>query len=365
MQNRKNNITAVTVIYTDGACSGNPGPGGWAWVVPNGPYASGAEKHTTNQRMEVTAALDALRSHPGPVKIMSDSKYVVDCVQKQWWKGWIARGWQNSKKQPVANQDLWMPFVEILRSREAITFQWVKAHAQDPMNHLADALAVQAGRRQENRRGTAVPADIASSLRTPKQKTEKHQPQKSRSAGPPPAKKTHPLVKEYALAVTGARPPELGGYGPNPTADQVRKDLVEILQEKKALQKDLVILTGLSLGAEQLAAEAALIADVPFLAVLAFPDIDAPWPASSQQRFRELLAGAQAQIVLRSGAPTNKQDTASAFAARDRWLSEHADEAVLVFPPADSRFYRLTDLFFQQLGESKVTRIAPSLKPDR
>ena len=67
----------MTIVYTDGACSGNPGPGGWAWAVPDGPFASGAEPHTTNQRMEITAALEAIKAHPGPLEVVSDSTYVV------------------------------------------------------------------------------------------------------------------------------------------------------------------------------------------------------------------------------------------------------------------------------------------------
>src|SRR5262249_25257594 len=97
----------VTTIYCDGACLNNPGPGGWAWAIPHGPFASGAEAATTNNRMELMAALEALRVTQGDVIIMSDSKYVVDCFEKQWFAGWEAKGWKNSKKEPVANPDLW------------------------------------------------------------------------------------------------------------------------------------------------------------------------------------------------------------------------------------------------------------------
>ena len=85
-----------TVVYTDGACSGNPGPGGWAWVIPGGRYRSGSEPHTTNQRMELAAALDAVRSIEGAVEVVSDSAYVVNCFRQGWWKGWLARGWINA-----------------------------------------------------------------------------------------------------------------------------------------------------------------------------------------------------------------------------------------------------------------------------
>ena len=141
-----------TVVYTDGACSGNPGPGGWGWVIPNGRYRSGAEPHTTNQRMELAAALDAVRSIDGPLEIMSDSSYVVNCFRQGWWKGWLRRGWVNSKKQPVANRDLWEPLVEAYQTR-VIDFRWVKGHAGNRWNDFADRLAVEASRTGQGMEG--------------------------------------------------------------------------------------------------------------------------------------------------------------------------------------------------------------------
>lgn len=137
-----------TVVYTDGACSGNPGPGGWAWVIPEGRYRSGAARHTTNQRMELAAALDAVRAIEGPLEIVSDSTYVVNCFRNRWWEGWLRRGWMNSKKQPVANRDLWEPLIEMYRERP-ITFRWVKGHAGNEWNDLADRLAVEASLTQQ------------------------------------------------------------------------------------------------------------------------------------------------------------------------------------------------------------------------
>jgi ribonuclease HI len=142
------------VIYTDGACSGNPGPGGWAWAVaPDGtPSGSGGEVATTNQRMEIQAVLEALRATrhladdhggPMPVEIVSDSTYVVNCFRDRWWVKWQRNGWRNSKKEPVANVDLWEPLIELVTSGE-VSFRWVKGHSGDPMNDLVDRLAVEA-----------------------------------------------------------------------------------------------------------------------------------------------------------------------------------------------------------------------------
>ncbi len=139
---------AQRVIYTDGACSGNPGPGGWAWAMsPTGtPHGSGGESNTTNQRMELRAVLEALRANDprsGPIEIVSDSTYVVNCFKDRWYEGWRRNGWRNSKRQPVANDDLWRPLIELALSGP-VTFQWVKGHSGDNMNDLVDALAVEA-----------------------------------------------------------------------------------------------------------------------------------------------------------------------------------------------------------------------------
>ena len=138
----------MTIAYTDGACSGNPGPGGWAWAVPDGPWASGAAAHTTNQRMEISAAYEAVRANSGPLEIVSDSTYVVNCFNDRWYAGWKQRGWKNSQRKPVANRDLWEPFIDLVLERGDVTFRWVKGHGTDPMNELVDLLAVEASQKQ-------------------------------------------------------------------------------------------------------------------------------------------------------------------------------------------------------------------------
>jgi ribonuclease HI len=143
------------IVYTDGACSGNPGPGGWAWAIQGGRFASGATPHTTNQRMEITAALEALRMLTGPIEIVSDSTYVVNCFNQRWHVGWLANGWRNSQKKPVANRDLWEPFITLALERRA-AFRWVKGHGTDPMNQFVDELAVEAAQAGQGRNGTTA-----------------------------------------------------------------------------------------------------------------------------------------------------------------------------------------------------------------
>jgi ribonuclease HI len=139
-------VTA-TEVFTDGACTGNPGPGGWAWAVaPDGePHGAGGAAHTTNQRMEIQAVLEALRALPGELIVVSDSTYVVNCFRDKWWVRWNANGWRNAKKEPVANADLWRPLVALVQERSP-TFRWVKGHSGDPMNDLVDRLAVAAAK---------------------------------------------------------------------------------------------------------------------------------------------------------------------------------------------------------------------------
>jgi ribonuclease HI len=133
-------------VWTDGACSGNPGPGGWAWATQDGRQDSGGEAQTTNQRMEIRAALEAVRALPGPLVVVSDSTYVVNCFRDGWWKGWLARGWTTSAKKPVVSRDLWEPLITMVTERGDVSFRWVKGHSGDPMNDLVDALAVEQSR---------------------------------------------------------------------------------------------------------------------------------------------------------------------------------------------------------------------------
>jgi ribonuclease HI len=131
-------------IWTDGACSGNPGPGGWGAVLRYGETEkefSGAEPATTNNRMELVAAIEALNALKKPmhIKLHTDSKYVMDGVTK-WIHGWKKNGWKTADKKPVKNDDLWRA-LEAAASRHEVTWKWVKGHADDVMNNRADELA--------------------------------------------------------------------------------------------------------------------------------------------------------------------------------------------------------------------------------
>lgn len=134
-------------IYTDGACSGNPGPGGYgAILVYNGfeKELSGGERETTNNRMELLAVITALEAlkEPCHVTVTTDSKYVSDGISKGWAESWRAHGWKKSDGKPALNRELWERLLELI-SRHEVEFVWVKGHAGHPYNERCDTLAVE------------------------------------------------------------------------------------------------------------------------------------------------------------------------------------------------------------------------------
>ena len=134
-------------VYTDGACSGNPGPGGWAAILQYGgaeKVLSGGEPETTNNRMELQGVLHALQAlkEPCEVELWSDSRYVVDALEKGWARSWKARGWRKADKKPALNQDLW-EILLALTETHAVRCHWVRGHAENDFNNRCDALAVQ------------------------------------------------------------------------------------------------------------------------------------------------------------------------------------------------------------------------------
>lgn len=136
----------TVILYTDGACSGNPGPGGWGTILEYQGHRkemSGGEVETTNNRMELTAVIEGLKAlnQSCIVELYSDSKYVIDGLEKGWAKGWRARGWIKSDKKPALNPDLWGQLLD-LTEKHQMHYHWVKGHADNPMNNRCDELAV-------------------------------------------------------------------------------------------------------------------------------------------------------------------------------------------------------------------------------
>ena len=325
----------TTIVYTDGACSGNPGPGGWAWAVVDGPFAAGPAAHTTNQRMEITAAFEALLSNDVPLEIRSDSTYVVNCFRDRWWEGWLARGWRNSQRKDVANRDLWEPFLDRYRAlggAQAVTFTWVKGHAGDPWNERVDQLAVASMRAQETLQGTAANASLA-------------EPATASAAANVPFRRR--------LVVFGARQ----------TGDPalLRRHLTKLLLDRRAASDvEVEVVSGLRLGAESLAADTALALDLPLRVVLPFAEPAADWEEAERSHFCSQLAAAISVSVVDARTPGSPQALAGAMARRDAVLTEEAHEAVVIWDGRDERLGRRYRALVDRLGADAVFVIDPA-----
>ena len=136
----------TVTIYTDGACSGNPGPGGWGAILRYGEHEkelSGGHPETTNNRMELTAVIRALEAlkEPCRVELYTDSRYIVDAIEKGWLYSWQKNGWRKADKKPALNVDLWQRILELFATHE-VKLHWVRGHAENEYNNRCDALAV-------------------------------------------------------------------------------------------------------------------------------------------------------------------------------------------------------------------------------
>ena len=137
----------TVTLYTDGACSGNPGPGGWGAILEymgHEKELSGGEESTTNNRMELTAVIEGLKAlnESCIVELYSDSKYVIDGLSKGWAEGWQKNGWRKADKKPALNPDLWETLLALTRKHE-LRYHWVKGHADNPKNNRCDQMAVE------------------------------------------------------------------------------------------------------------------------------------------------------------------------------------------------------------------------------
>jgi len=278
-------------VFTDGACSGNPGPGGWAWITEDGRHNAGGEADTTNQRMELTAVLRAVEALSGPLDIYSDSTYVVNCFNDRWWEGWRARGWKNAQKKPVANRDLWEPLIDLYLERsDDLSFTWVKGHAGNELNELADQLAVAEVSRLKERlpaEGVAIGA----------------------VGGPEP-----PWPVERAIAITGSRDLD------SDQLDELRSAIASLDGDND------VVVSGLRLGAELAGAEAALGAGLPVGVVLPYPDPVRVWSAGDRARF-DAAVEASTWVVTLDGDPSKPGPS---IRERNRWLWAATVGAIVV-----------------------------------
>jgi hypothetical protein len=198
-----------------------------------------------------------------------------------------------------------------------------QGHSNDALNDIVDRLATEAARTQTGRSGTWPPIGLGDPDRPGPDPTPSVRGQLAHIPG-------------WRVIALGLRPPALGGYAPNnPTAAEVRRRFAETLTGLRKVHPDIHLLTGLTLGAPQLAAEAAVLARVPYTAVLAHGHPEAIWPPPAQQRYRDLLAGATAHLTTSPNQPASKQEAAIAAATRDRALIDTAHAALVVWDAND------------------------------
>jgi len=286
-------------IHTDGACSGNPGPGGWGWIAADGRTGSGGETQTTNQRMELLAVLEALRSVVGPIEIYSDSTYVVNCFKDRWYEGWKKRGWRNANKKPVANRDLWEPLIDLyLERQDEIQFSWVKGHSGDGMNEKADQLAVAAA--------VVVKEQIGSSAANTSSTISSLPAEYTGIAAPWPVERTLWAVGATELTPENRR--------------QIEKTV-------RSLEPDSdVLLSGLRRGTELEAAEFGIRHGLKVAVVLPFEDPAKTWPADDKARFDDLIDAASWCVVL----PGDKTQPGKAVEQRNNWMIETVIGAIVI-----------------------------------
>jgi ribonuclease HI len=349
-----------TTVFTDGACSGNPGPGGWAWIEPDGPWAAGFDPDTTNQRMELTAVLRACERFEDPLHIVSDSTYVVNCWRDRWWSGWLKRNWRNSRKDPVANRDLWEQVVPHFRDRPGLRLEWVKGHSGDRWNDLADRLAVGALQRRGDTSGEGDPpeevlgsADRNGGGRSSSSASSDRSSRPSDAAGPTSGAESRSGLRRSAdprvplgqlVVVTGAR-------SASPDRTGLLAKLSRVLAAQSEMNPEVVVLSGLRRGAESLGVAAARDAGLPYVVVLPYPDPTADWPEAETAEFRRCLEGAREVVVLENKRPTDLEGRRKSLARRDGWLRSVADSVVFMADPADADSEDSLSRWEKALGE--------------
>ncbi len=263
---------------------------------------AGADPDTTNQRMELMAVLKAIESLPGELEVHSDSTYVVNCFNDSWYEGWIARGWKNSQKKPVANRDIWEPLISLyLKRRDEISFVWVKGHSGNTFNEIADQLAV---------------AEVT-------KLKEANNPKPAATGDALPAIEPEPLADgatqppwpvERAIVVSGSREID---------SDQI-DELTDAIVNLDA-ENDIVV-SGLRLGAELLGAEVALKAGIPLGIVLPYADPVRVWSSADRARF-DAAVEASSWVVTLDGDPAKP---GPAIRGRNSWLWSATVGAIVV-----------------------------------
>lgn len=292
--------------------------------------------------------LEVTREVDGPLVVVSDSTYVVNCWRDSWWRGWISRGWRSSQRKPVANRDLWEPLVEVFRDRPGFAMEWVKGHSGDPMNDLVDRLAVAASHSRTGAGDGSPPAELLDVTDAPGPARSSAAP----TGGDSVAERDGRVPSGWRLVVGGLRD---DSFAASEEGRRATEGVARILAAQAELHDDLVVLTGLRPGAEVVGATAAVAAGVPFVAVLPYPHPMAGRPEVEVAAFERLLAAAARTVTLERSRPSDLEGRRAALARRDGWLRSVADAALVMSngrdPEAELALRRFGDAVGDELWE--------------
>ena len=277
----------------------------------------------------------------GPLTIVADSTYVVNCWRDRWWEGWLRKDWKNSQRKPVANRDLWEQLVPHFRDRSELELRWVKGHSGDRWNDVADRLAVAAVERRAGASGGSTPGEGDLGEEDVPGAAHAHVEERRAADGRVP--------EGFLMVVAGQRS---GRLAASEAGAVVRAELERVIGGWAEMHDDLVVLTGLRAGAEELGAAAAAAAGVPYVVVLPYPDPTAGWPERERARFQAACAAARSVVTLEKQRPADVEGRRKALTRRDGWLRKVSDAAIVLtdghYPEAEVALHR----FEQALGES-------------
>jgi hypothetical protein len=298
--------------------------------------------------MEILAASEAARSIDGPLVVVSDSTYVVHCWRDRWWEGWLKRGWTNSQKKPVANRDLWEPLVEVFRDRQDFAMEWVKGHSGDPMNDLVDRLAVAGSYGAAGSGVGPPPADMLGPPDEPGPRSGVAATAATAGSDRPAAPADGRIPDGWPVAVVGVRD---DGLADSAAGVAVTAQLERILTAQAELHPDLVVVSGLRPGAEEIGARAALAAGVPLVVVLPYPDPTARWSAAARRRFDDACEQARQVVTLEKKTPQDADGRRAALGRRDGWLRRSMCGAVVISDGQDPEAELLVRRFTEAMDD--------------
>lgn len=280
--------------------------------------------------MELMAVYQAIKANPGPLVVVMDSTYVKDGLEK-WSKNWVKNGWQTKDKKPVKNREIWEPLVALRDKRGSeLSFEWVKGHSGHPLNDFVDELAVA---ERDKVRGAAGPGSGSGGVKLADMDSAQQREERR--------KRDSRIPEGHLLVVLGMA--EL-------PSDSVQSKLRDLIAGYREIYEDLVVVTGLRPGAEQLGAKAAIAADVPYVALVSFPGQENSFKPEAKAQYRDLVGRARSVVNFERKVPADKDGFIKAMKRRDAWLANAADQAVLVWDEMDNRFDRLYSDLDKRLG---------------